>query len=99
MASHEQQLGGSPSRTSQLLVQMMSEMASRLESIQADQAAEKEATRLQIRHLQENLANIRVGQATLLSTVPESSPFPLSRPPSLSQKRKATLPDPPRFSG
>jgi hypothetical protein len=79
MANPKQSSGGSLGRTSQILIQMMTQLASRMEAIQTSHLAERENNWQQIQHLRDDLANIRTTQPTPLSTIPEQVP-PSSTP-------------------
>ena len=102
-----------PEAESQSLVQMMARMMSQMDDIRAEQASEREAMRVQIKALQENVESLQGTPATTpQSPTPPALPIPLSpTPPALptvtvtpssppgQTKKKATLPDPPRFDG
>ncbi len=101
-----------PQDGSQNLAQMMALMMSRMDDMRAEQASEREAMRMQIRVLQENVASL---QATPVATpqtptspalpgvtaVPPAPPGVTVTPPSppAQTKKKMILPDPPRFDG
>jgi hypothetical protein len=102
-----------PEAEAQSLVQMMARMMSQMDDIRAEQASEREAMRVQIRVLQENVASLQATPTTTpLSPTPPALPTPQgptipalptvtvtpSSPPGQTKKR-ATLPDPPRFDG
>jgi hypothetical protein len=81
---------------------MMAQVLGQISNIQAEQALEREATRLQIQVLQENIASLRATPATTPQTpTPPAFPGVTLTPPSPpgQTKKKATLPDPPRFDG
>ena len=91
-----------PEAEAQSLVQMMARMMSQMDDIRAEQASEREAMRVQIRVLQENVASLQATPTTIpLSPTPPALPTVTvtpSSPPGQTKKR-ATLPDPPRFDG
>jgi hypothetical protein len=84
-------------------MQMMAQVIEQMTNIQAEQANEREANRLQIRALQENLASLHTTPTT---TPGASTPLPQPElkvtppsPPAQAKKKKPTLPDPARFDG
>lgn len=92
--------GGSPGRTSQLLVRMVSQLAEQMDAERVNREADREATQAQIKMLQEALSSSR---PTPLPTeqggrveYAQEQIRPLIEHP---RKTKPTLPDPPRYDG
>lgn len=93
--------GGSPERTSQMLMQMMSQMSDQLRALRAEREADREEVRMQINALQSAIVT------------PTQTPHPPPVDTSQAQeeqtssvdtdrqakKKKPTLPDPLRFDG
>jgi len=91
-----------PQDGSQNLAQMMARMMTQMDDMRAEQANEREAMRVQIKALQENLASLQATPATIpqsptLPAFPTVTVMPSS--PSGQTKKKITLPDPPKFDG
>lgn len=108
MASYEQ-IGESPPSPHSALLQMISRLTNQLHDLQTHQVQAQENYQTQIRQLHEGLNALRQNQHTPLSSfhrtpsefpLPESPPIgPMSIPVPGYTKRKATLPDPPKFDG
>ena len=94
------------------LAQMMVQMMNQMNDMRAEQASEREAMRVQIRALQENVASLQTTPVTTPQTptppalpgvtvMPPAPPGVTVTPPSPpgQTKKKTTLPDPPRFDG
>lgn len=94
------------------LAQMMVQMMNQMNDMRAEQASEREAMRVQIRALQENVASLQTTPVATpqtptppalpgVSVMPPAPPGVTVTPPSPpgQTKKKATLPDPPRFDG
>ncbi len=92
--------GSSSERTSQLLMQMMSQMTEQIQNLRTERELDRDATRDQIRLLQERLTSSR---PTPLSTDPDCGAEPLNGPDRTfdapTRKTRPTLPDPPKFEG
>jgi hypothetical protein len=83
-------------------MQMMAQILDQMNEIRTEQANEKEATRLQIQALQENLASLQATPGTTpRAPTPPTLPRLTHTPPSPpgQAKKKMVLPDPPRFDG
>lgn len=94
----------------QQLTAMLTQMMGQINELRTEQANEREATRTQIRILQENLASLQATPSGI-TPQPASPTDPSQRAPTPPQdplpqqalpaqvKKKMTLPDPPRFDG
>lgn len=91
------QEGGSPGRTSQMLMQMMSQMTEQMQALRDEREADREAMQLQIQALQSAIATPTPTPQPQRITRPE--PRRSCSPESAIVKKKSTLPDPPRFEG
>ncbi|KAK4099187.1 hypothetical protein N658DRAFT_170483 [Parathielavia hyrcaniae] len=86
---------------------MMAQLMGQMNEIQAEQANEREETRLQIRALQEGIATLQTtpgGNPPQLPTPAsplQQAPAPPPGPPAppTQTKKKPTLPDPAKFNG
>jgi hypothetical protein len=79
----------------------MAQLSDQLASIREDQAADREAHRAQIQMLQEHLAQPRTTppQTKEALLTPQTTSRQPSPPPIRAPKKRATLPDPPKFDG
>ncbi|KAK9443945.1 hypothetical protein VB005_02471 [Metarhizium brunneum] len=109
MENHSQD-GGSPSHSAQMLVQMMSQLTESVQALRNERDNDREETRTQIQALQSAIAtpNHTASEDLVNPTPQRLGPVPpvpnTASPPIILQqihqaKKRATLPDPPRFEG
>ena len=91
--------GAGPLSEAQQLQQMMTQMLGQINNMQAKQAEEREATRQQIEALQGNLAALQDKSTPATTPSVQDTIRDTDAIPPVQTKKKATLPDPPRFDG
>ena len=91
--------GASPLSEAQQVQQMMAQMLGQINNMQARQAEEREATRHQIEVLQGSLTALQDKSTPVTTPSTQETTKGFDAPPPAQTKKKATLPDPPRFDG
>ncbi len=111
MENHSQDGGSPPSRSTQMLMQMMSQLTESMQALRAERDNDREETRAQIQALQSAIATPNhTSSENIVNPVPQRpGPVPpilsVNSPPTVPAsgnpitRKKPTLPNPPKFDG